>query len=115
MHKKIGKWLSACDILVLPSYNEGLPNAVVEAMACRRPVIATQVGGIPEIIVNNKNGILVPLKDVQELYSKIMLLCKNNKMAEELGNAGYNTVIEKFSWDKSAKQITDIYKKILKL
>ena len=114
MHKEIGKWLSACDIFVLPSYTEGLPNAVVEAMACRRPVIATQVGGIPEIIVNNKNGILVPLKDVQELYSKIMLLCKNNKMAEELGNAGYNTVIEKINWDKRAEQITNIYKKILK-
>lgn len=113
MHKEIGKWLSACDIFVLPSYTEGLPNVVVEAMACKRPVIATQIGGIPEIIVDNKNGILIPPKDMQALYSKIMLLCKNYKIAKDLGNAGYDTVIGKFSWDKSAEQIADIYKEIL--
>ncbi len=115
LHKEISKWLSACDIFVLPSHSEGLPNAVVEAMACRRPVIATRVGGIPEIIVNNKNGMLIPPKDVQELYNKIMLLCENNKRAEKIGNAGYSTIIEKLSWDKSAEHIIDIYKKILKI
>ncbi len=59
-HDEIPRWLGACDCLVLPSSHEGYPNVVVEALAAARPVIASRVGGIPEIIVDGKSGILVP-------------------------------------------------------
>ena len=59
-HTEIPRWFGACDCLVLPSTNEGYPNVVVEALAAARPVIASRVGGIPEIVVDGKSGILVP-------------------------------------------------------
>jgi len=59
-HSEIPRWFGACDCLVLPSTNEGYPNVVVEALAAARPVIASRVGGIPEIVADGRSGILVP-------------------------------------------------------
>jgi glycosyltransferase involved in cell wall biosynthesis len=58
----VAQWMRAADVFCLPSYSEGCPNVVVEALACGRPVVATHVGGIPEL-VNGSNGILVPPRD----------------------------------------------------
>lgn len=58
-YKKISLWINACDLLCLPSLSEGYPNVVLEALACATPVVATNVGGIPEIVDNYKQGILV--------------------------------------------------------
>lgn len=63
---EIARWLAACDVFSLPSYNEGCPNAVLEALSCGRPVVATNAGGIPEIM-NEQCGYLVPLGDVPAL------------------------------------------------
>lgn len=59
-HAEIARWLGACDCLVLPSRMEGYPNVLVEALAAKRPVIASRVGGIPEIVVEGESGLLVP-------------------------------------------------------
>jgi len=67
---EIADWLGACDLLCLPSYSEGCPNAVMEALSCGRPVVATRVGGIPEL-VDDRSGILVPPRDVTSLASAI--------------------------------------------
>jgi teichuronic acid biosynthesis glycosyltransferase TuaC len=67
---EIADWLGACDLLCLPSRSEGCPNVVVEALASGRPVIATQVGGIPEL-VDDHSGILVPFGDSSKLSSAI--------------------------------------------
>jgi teichuronic acid biosynthesis glycosyltransferase TuaC len=63
---EVARWLGASDVFTLPSYNEGCPNAIVEALRCGRPVVATRVGGIPEL-VDEQNGILVPPRDVPAL------------------------------------------------
>jgi teichuronic acid biosynthesis glycosyltransferase TuaC len=65
-HAEIATWLAACDLLALPSWNEGMPNVVVEALACGRPVVASAVGGIPELVMPGQ-GRLVPVRDVQAL------------------------------------------------
>jgi glycosyltransferase involved in cell wall biosynthesis len=65
-HESIPTWLAACDLLALPSWNEGMPNVVVEALACGRPVVATNVGGIPDV-VKGASGTLVPPRDVPAL------------------------------------------------
>jgi len=64
-------WLAACDVLALPSWNEGVPNVVLEALACGRPVVATRVGGIPEL-VTNANGALVAPRDVPALGDALL-------------------------------------------
>ena len=66
-HAQVPRWIGACDCLVLPSTSEGYPNVLVEALAAERPVIASAVGGIPEIVVDGATGILVPPGKVQSL------------------------------------------------
>jgi len=60
-------WMGACDILTLPSHHEGTPNVLLEALACGRRVVATRVGGIPDVIHRAELGSLVPVKDVDAL------------------------------------------------
>lgn len=67
---QIAEWLAAADVLCLPSYSEGCPNVVLEALACGRPVVATDVGGIPEL-VDSRCGVLVPPKDVVSLAAAL--------------------------------------------
>jgi glycosyltransferase involved in cell wall biosynthesis len=69
--KEIAEWIGAADLLCLPSYSEGYPNVVVEALACGRPVVATEVGGIPEL-VNATNGRLVAPRDAIALHGALV-------------------------------------------
>jgi glycosyltransferase involved in cell wall biosynthesis len=66
----VAGWMRAADVFCLPSYSEGCPNVVVEALACGRPVVATRVGGIPEL-VNEACGMLIPPRDAGELASAL--------------------------------------------
>jgi|SRR5580658_1707200 teichuronic acid biosynthesis glycosyltransferase TuaC len=66
----VARWLNAADVFCLPSYSEGCPNVLVEALACGRPVVATAVGGIPELVTANC-GILVPPRDAQQLAAAL--------------------------------------------
>jgi glycosyltransferase involved in cell wall biosynthesis len=67
---EVARWISAADVLTLPSWSEGYPNVVVEALACGRPVVATDVGGTSEI-VNASNGLLIPLRDPDALATAL--------------------------------------------
>jgi glycosyltransferase involved in cell wall biosynthesis len=62
-HEEIPQWMAACDVCTLPSWNEGTPNVVLEALACGRRIVATRVGGTPAIVTSETLGILVPPKD----------------------------------------------------
>jgi len=66
-HKTMGSWMNTADLLVVPSRNEGVPNVILEAMACQIPVVATRVGGIPEVVVENETGLLVEAERPDQL------------------------------------------------
>lgn len=91
--------LQDMDIFILPSLSEGLPLSVLEAMACAKPVVATDVGGIPEVIVDGQSGLLVPPGNSQALAEKILELLKNRSLADKLGNAGSLRVRKDFSFE----------------
>lgn len=101
------------NILVLPSLFEATPNVLLEAMACKKPVIGTKVGGIPYVIDNGKDGLLVPQKDSQALADAIIKILSNPKLAKQMGENGYKKVKENFTWNKKADETMALFKKVL--
>ncbi|AFY59071.1 glycosyltransferase [Rivularia sp. PCC 7116] len=87
------KLLTDIDIFVLPSYNEGLPMALLEAMAWGLPVVVTPVGGIPELITSAENGLLVAPGDIQQLSKNMQQLVENQPLRVSLGSAARQSVI----------------------
>jgi len=70
-HEEVPSWMAACDVLALPSWNEGTPNVVLEALACGRRVVATRVGGTPDVVSSDILGTLVPPRDPTALTSAL--------------------------------------------
>jgi len=113
-HEDIPLWVSASDILVLPSLSEGRPNVVLEALACEVPVVATDVGGIPELIINGETGYLVPAKNPLELSEKVNKLLGDENQREKMGKFGRKSIIQRgLTWEAHAKKTVDIYSKLL--
>lgn len=106
-------FLKSADIIVLPSYWESLPITVLEGMACKKPIIASNVGGIPYIVKDNINGFLVKPGNAHELADKLKILLENEKLREEMGKASLK-MVENFEWNKIAEKTSNVYKEILK-
>ncbi len=111
--KDVGDLLKTADIFVLPSLSEGLPNVLLEAMASSKPVVATNVGGIPEIIVHGKTGYLVPPKNPRLLGKAIRKLLENPDDRKKIGEAGRNIVTHKFSLDRMVRNFDQLYASLL--
>ncbi len=103
------KCYSLCDIYVCPSLLEGFGLVILEAMAAGKPVVATKVGAIPEIIKDDENGILVEPGDVSELANSICKFLKNRNLSKKIGKKNGNYVRQKFSWETSAKEAEHLY------
>ncbi|HXI82740.1 MAG TPA: glycosyltransferase [Verrucomicrobiae bacterium] len=107
-HEEIPLWMNASDVLCLPSLNEGLPNVALEAMACGLPVVASNVGGLPEIVQEGVNGFLVAPSD-------------SNALAEALRQAfdtkwdhdAIRASVSQFDWDVNARALLRVLEKIV--
>lgn len=104
--------LRAADAFVLPSYNEGLPMSVLEAMACGIPTVTTNVGGIPEIIVNQENGILIEPGNKDGLAHALIRLAQDEQYRKSIGASGLERVKKKFSSVSVLPQLENIYKNL---
>ena len=105
-------WMNACDLLVLPSLSEGRPNVVLEAQACGLPVIATRVGGTPELIEDGVDGILVEAGDSCALAESIKQLCDEEGLKNELGAAARRKVEESgLTWEQTASRTQAVYER----
>ena len=105
-------WMNACDLLVLPSLSEGRPNVVLEAQACGLPVIATRVGGTPELIEDGVDGILVEAGDSCALAESIKQLCDEEGLKNELGAAARRKVEESgLTWEQTASRTQSVYER----
>jgi glycosyltransferase involved in cell wall biosynthesis len=102
--------LALIDVFVLPSISEGLPFSVLEAMAAGKPVIATNVGGTPEIITNNVNGILVEPKDSDALSKALILFATDARKKKYIAEMGHKRILENFSLEKMISATEEIYK-----
>lgn len=106
--------LPSIDIAVLPSISEGMPNAALEAMLAGKPMVATRVGGTPEVVLDGRTGILVPPKDPDALARAIDQLLSNPYMAEEMGAAGRQRVKDHFDLKQTVLQTEELYENLLK-
>jgi glycosyltransferase involved in cell wall biosynthesis len=100
---------AALDVAVLPSYREAQGLAILEAAALRRPVVATAVGGVPEMIESGKTGLLVPPHDAEALGNSIALLLTDHPLADTLARAGHDFVVANFSIESMVSAVTRIY------
>ena len=110
--KRVLGFLKTADILVNPSLSEGLPNVVLEAMAVGTPVIATSVGGVPELIENERSGLLVNPGDAAVLSQRIVQLAEDIPLRRQLAASGREVVRRRFSFAQQAKTLTRIYEKV---
>jgi glycosyltransferase involved in cell wall biosynthesis len=100
---------AALDVAVLPSYREAQGLAILEAMALSRPVVATNVGGIPEMIEDGRTGLLVPPGDADSLAGAISRLLLDHPLADMLARAGHDLVHERFCIERMVEAISGIY------
>jgi glycosyltransferase involved in cell wall biosynthesis len=98
---------------VVPSHYEGLPTVLLEAMSCALPVVATNVGGTSEVISNGSNGFLVPPKSPERMSEHILRLLDDDTLREEIGKAARKTILEHYTWNTIADNVTKCYEDIL--
>lgn len=111
--RDVEKLVSDFDVFVLPSVSEGLGLSLLEAMALGKPVIATEVGGIPEVIKNESNGLLVNPRDEGALALGILRILSSKDFSRSLAESAKKTVYEKFSAQSMAFHTAELYKDIL--
>jgi glycosyltransferase involved in cell wall biosynthesis len=99
----LDRFMPFLDVLVVPSFTEGLPNVILEAFAARVPVVATAVGGIPEIVENEVNGLLTPSGDSRPLAGCLITLLNSDEPRRAMGQEGYQRVLRDFTFEAQAK------------
>ncbi len=103
-HSEIGDWISASDLFVLPSLREGAPVVLLEALSCGRPVVATRVGNVSDVLISNDYGYIVEPHDIEELSKKINLSISKSWDEQKIRESVTN-----FSWDKIVGEIINVY------
>jgi glycosyltransferase involved in cell wall biosynthesis len=99
--------MNASDVLCLPSLNEGLPNVALEAMACGLPVVASRVGGVPEIVHEGVNGFLVAPSDPNALAEAL-----RRALATKWDREAIRASVSQFDWDVNARALFGVLEKI---
>ena len=108
-HDDVPALLESLDVVALPSWTEGLPVVLLEAMAHARPVVATPVGGTPELVVDGETGLLVPPRDPEALAAALRRLLEDPDLACRLGEAGRARVAERFTAAEQTRRILELY------
>ena len=111
--RDIPQLLKAMDLFVLPSLHEGFGFALLEAMACCLPVVATEVGGIPEVVQDGQTGLLVPPADPSALAEAIIRLLEDETTRTAMGRAGHDRVMARFTVQRTAEETERLYERLL--
>lgn len=106
--------LRNADIFLLPSYSEGMPMAILDAMGYGLPIVATKVGGVPQIVHHNENGYLADPGEVEKLSEYIIRLLSNKEEIDRCGGKSVEIIREKFSFDIHLSKLEKIYKQLEK-
>jgi glycosyltransferase involved in cell wall biosynthesis len=107
------KLLASVDLVVLPSYREGLPKSLIEAAACGLPLVATDVAGCREVIIDGEDGLLVPARDTAALADAIRRLDDDRELAQRLGLAAREKTLASFDEEIVIRQTIEVYDELL--
>jgi len=105
--------LKTADIFVMSSVMEGLGTSLLDAMACARPIVATDTGGIPEVVLHEETGLLVPPRDPDSLADALVTLLKDEPLAQAYGAAGYERVHDRFSVEHMVTRTVAVYEDMI--
>ena len=112
-NESVWSLLKLCDVFCLPSRSEGMSNALLEAMACGLPCVATAVGGTPEVLEDGQSGYIVPSEDYQAAANRIMALLENPEGARQMGRLARCVVEERFSARSMIRNMVGMYDHLL--
>jgi glycosyltransferase involved in cell wall biosynthesis len=115
-HDNVPEYLAAADVVVVPSIHfdglvDGLPNVALEAMAAAKPLVATRVGGLPDLVRDDRNGLLVEEKSATELASVIRRLAGDADLRARLGAAARDEIRAERSWESVARRFVEVYER----
>jgi glycosyltransferase involved in cell wall biosynthesis len=105
-------YLQAADVFILPSSTEGLSNALLEALACGLPSIATAVGGNPELVIPEKTGFLVLPEDPQALQTAVLALAKNTAIREKMSANCRQLILDNYPLDRTVERLVEVYRRL---
>ena len=111
--EEVAPFYAAFDAMILPSINEGTPVSAIEALAAGRPVVATRVGGVPDVVREGENGFLVEAGDVDALAERLAQLAADPELRERLGAAGCARVVPRYSVERLVDDIDLLYRSLL--
>ena len=109
----VAPFYAAFDALVLPSSNEGTPVSAIEALAAGRPVVATRVGGVPDVVVEGEDGFLVEPGATDDLADRLVRLARDPELRERMGQAGRERVLPRYAVDRLVDDVDRLYRSLL--
>jgi len=107
-HAELPLWYNACDFVVLPSYSEGMPNVVFEAMASAKPVVVTPVGGIPEVVENGVSGLLVEVGKIERLSEAMLRLLTEDGLAKIMGKNARKRIVQCYVDTQNVEKLKEL-------
>ncbi len=112
-HEKIAEILQKCEMMVLPSFMEGLPTVCLESLASEVPIVASNVGGVSEVVIENETGLLIPPGDVELCTKKVETLLKDEDLRLRMGRRGRVLVEQYYTWDRVTSRVQDAYQSLV--
>jgi glycosyltransferase involved in cell wall biosynthesis len=113
---EIPLWMNAADVLVLPSYSEGRPTVILEAMACETPVVASDISGNRELVRSWETGLLAKVEDSGDIAEKLIITLRDYALRRRLGHKGRQLILKKgFTWRANAQRLNRIYHDVVKM
>ena len=111
--KPVVECFQKCNLFVLPSLFESSPNVLLEAMACQKPIAATNTAGIPYLIKDGVEGLLFPPENPLKIAKTVIRILKNKSLAIKFGRNGLKKVRNYYSWEQKAKETQNLINKVL--
>jgi glycosyltransferase involved in cell wall biosynthesis len=109
----VARWYAACDAIVLTSASEGTPVTLIEALAARRPVVATRVGGVEDVVQDGVTGHLVRPGDTHALAERLALLAADPELRRRMGEAGRAQVLQRYAVERLVDDVDRLYRSLL--